>query len=101
MSPKTALKVRLSVMNLYEFAVWGSYLVSLGIFLNKNGLGSDIPWFYTVQGLVSLFMPGLIGIAADRWIPAQNAQPLPSAGRHIHDSGRLAGLFSHLGGHTA
>lgn len=92
MSPKTTLKVRLSVMNLYEFAVWGSYLVSLGIFLNKNGLGSDIPWFYTVQGLVSLFMPGLIGIAADRWIPAQKMLSLC----HL-----LAGIFMILAGWQA
>lgn len=92
MSPKTTLKVRLSVMNFLEFAVWGSYLVSLGIFLNKNGLGSDIPWFYTVQGLVSLFMPGLIGIAADRWIPAQKMLSLC----HL-----LAGIFMILAGWQA
>ncbi|MCM1152636.1 MAG: MFS transporter [Muribaculum sp.] len=58
-------------MNFLEFAVWGSYLISMGMFLGNHGLGDQVFWFYTVQGLVSIFMPALIGIVADRWIPAQ------------------------------
>ena len=65
------LKVRLGALGFLEFAVWGAYLVSLGMFLNSVGLGEYTFWFYTVQGLVSLFMPGLIGVLADRFIPAQ------------------------------
>lgn len=65
------LKVRLSILNFIEFAVWGAYLTSLGNFLASNGLASQIGWFYAVQGIVSLFMPSLVGIIADRWIPAQ------------------------------
>lgn len=65
------VKFRLSLMNFIEFAVWGSYLISLGNFLGNNGFGSQIGWFYSVQGIVSLIMPAVIGIIADRWIPAQ------------------------------
>lgn len=64
-------KARLSVMNFMEFAVWGAYLISMGMFLANNGLGEYVFWFYTVQGLVSIVMPALIGIVADRWVPAQ------------------------------
>ncbi len=67
----SAIKVKLAVMNFLEFAVWGAYLVSLGIYLSGVGLGDKIYWFYTVQGIVSIFMPAIIGIAADRWIQAQ------------------------------
>ena len=63
------LKIRLVAMNFLEFAVWGAYLTSMGAYLAHNGLGTHIGWFYAVQGLVSLFMPALIGIAADRWVP--------------------------------
>ncbi len=70
------LKIRLSALGFLEFAVWGSYLVSLGMFLNSVGLGEYICWFYTVQGLVSLIMPGLIGVIADRFIPAQKMMSL-------------------------
>jgi len=65
------IKARLSLLGFLEFAVWGSYLVSLGLYLNSVGMGAHTFWFYTVQGLVSLLMPGLIGILADRYIPAQ------------------------------
>ncbi len=65
------LKVRLTVMNFLEFAVWGAYLTSMGSYLVNVGLAENIGWFYAVQGLVSIFMPGLMGIVADRWIPAQ------------------------------
>ena len=66
-----SLKLRLSAMNFLEFAVWGSYLTSLGNFLARNGLLDQIGWFYIVQGIVSLFMPSVIGIIADRWVQAQ------------------------------
>lgn len=63
-------------MNFLEFAVWGAYLISMGMYLFDHGLANEIFWFYTVQGLVSIFMPALIGIVADRWIPAQKALSL-------------------------
>lgn len=65
------IKTRLAALGFLEFAVWGSYLVSLGLYLRSVNLGDYIFWFYTVQGLVSLIMPGLIGVIADRFIPAQ------------------------------
>lgn len=58
-------------MNFLEFAVWGAYLTSLGRYLASAGLAEQIGWFYTVQGIVSIFMPALVGIVADRWVPAQ------------------------------
>ncbi len=66
-----SLKTRLSVLNFLEFAVWGSYLVCLGQYLGPHGLGADIAWFYSMQGIVSVFMPAIMGIVADKWIPAQ------------------------------
>ena len=65
------LKVRLAVMNFLEFAVWGSYLTCMGIYLSKIGMGNHIGSFFAMQGVVSIFMPALMGIVADRWIPAQ------------------------------
>lgn len=65
------IKTRLAALNFLEFAVWGAYLTSLGAYLSKIGLATQIAWFYSVQGFVSIFMPALIGIVADRWIQAQ------------------------------
>lgn len=71
-----SLKIRLAALGFLEFAVWGSYLVSLGLFLGSVGLGDYVFWFYTVQGLVSLFMPAMIGMIADRFLPAQKMMSL-------------------------
>ena len=65
------LKVRLALMNFLEFAVWGAYLTSMGRYLGNIGIGPEIGLFYSMQGVVSIFMPALMGIVADRWVPAQ------------------------------
>lgn len=65
------LKVRLALMNFLEFAVWGAYLTSMGRYLGNIGMSTDIGWFYSMQGIVSIFMPALMGIIADRWVQAQ------------------------------
>ena len=58
-------------MNFLQYAAWGAYLTSLGRYLGNAGLGPQIKWFFAMQGIVSIFMPTLMGIVADRWIPAQ------------------------------
>lgn len=65
------IKFRLIVMNFLQFAIWGSYLTSMGNYLFQMGLGEKIGLFYAMQGIVSLFMPAILGIIADRWVPAQ------------------------------
>ncbi|MBQ8721827.1 MAG: MFS transporter [Paludibacteraceae bacterium] len=65
------MKLRLIIMNFLQFAVWGAYLTSMGNYLGNAGLGANIGFFYSIQGVVSIFMPALMGIVADRWIPAQ------------------------------
>ena len=64
-------KVRLSIMNFLEFAVWGAYLTCMGNYLGVAGLGDKISWFYAIQGIVSIFMPTLMGIVADKYIQPQ------------------------------
>lgn len=71
MAATRTLQAKLALMNFLEFGVWGAYLISLGNYLSRIGLSTEIGWFYTVQGIVSLFMPAIVGILADRWIQAQ------------------------------
>lgn len=66
-----SLKFRLIVMNFLQFAVWGAYLTSMSRYLGPAGLGAHIGIFYSVQGIVSIVMPAIMGIIADRWVPAQ------------------------------
>ena len=67
----TSMKLRLIGMSFLQFAVWGAYLISMGTYLFSAGMGDKIGYFYAMQGVVALFMPALMGIVADRWIPAQ------------------------------
>ena len=67
------IKFRLIVMNFLQYAIWGSWLISLGAYLG-GGLdftGLQIGSFFATMGVASLFMPAVMGIIADRWIPAQ------------------------------
>jgi NHS family nucleoside permease-like MFS transporter/NHS family xanthosine MFS transporter len=66
-----AIKFRLIIMNILQWAVWGAYLTSMGSYLASVGLATKIGLFYALQGIVSIFMPTLMGIVADKWIPAQ------------------------------
>ena len=70
------VSLRLILMNFLEFAVWGAYLTSMGSFLAESGFGPQIWLFFATQGFVSIFMPALMGIIADKWIPAQKVLSL-------------------------
>lgn len=65
------IKSRLIIMNFLQFAVWGAYLTCIGQFLGKVGLGDYISWFYIAQGVVSIFMPAIMGIIADKYVQPQ------------------------------
>ena len=85
------IKLRLTVMNFLQFAIWGAYLTSMGRYLGDAGFAEGIGNFYAVQGIVSLFMPALMGIVADRWIPAQRLLGLC----HALAGGLMLALFAY------
>lgn len=70
------IKIRLIVMNILQWAIWGAYLTSMGNYLVQVGLGSKIGLFYAMQGIVSIFMPALMGIVADKWLGAAKSLAL-------------------------
>ena len=86
------MKTRLIGMSALQFGVWGAYLISMGTYLFSAGMGDKIGYFYAMQGVVALFMPTLMGIVADRWIPAQKLL----AGCHL-----LSALFKAAMGYVA
>ncbi len=67
------MKFRLIVMNFLQYAVWGAWLISLGGYLGGSLQfeGIQIGSFFATMGIASLFMPAVMGIIADRWVPAQ------------------------------
>jgi NHS family xanthosine MFS transporter len=67
------IQLRLTVMNFVQFFLWGAWLISFGAYLSKSlgFTGLEIGSIYGTMGVASLFMPGLMGIVADRWINAE------------------------------
>ena len=68
-----SIKYRLIIMNFLQFFVWGSWLISLGgyMFGSLHFDGDQIGRIFATMGIASVFMPGLLGILADRWINAE------------------------------
>ena len=64
---------RLAVMNFLQFFVWGAWLISLGAYLivTLGFTGGQVGSIYATMGIGALFMPGLLGIVADRWLNAE------------------------------
>lgn len=67
------IRLRLTFMNFLQFFIWGSWLISLGNYMGGvlGFSGLQIGSVYTTMGIASLFMPGLMGIIADRWFNAE------------------------------
>jgi MFS transporter, NHS family, xanthosine permease len=64
------IKFRLTLMNFLQFFIWGAWLISLNVYLDKtlHFTGGQIGSIYATMGVASLFMPALLGILADKWI---------------------------------
>ena len=57
-------KIRLTLMNFLQYAVWGAWLISLGAYLGNTLKfdGLQIGSFFATMGIASLFMPAVMGI---------------------------------------
>jgi MFS transporter, NHS family, xanthosine permease len=67
------VKFRLIFMNFLQFFIWGSWLITIGVywFQNKHWSGAEFGVIFSTMGISALFMPALTGIIADRWINAE------------------------------
>lgn len=62
-------KLRLIIMNFFEFFVWGAWMMTLGHygFVEKAWNGAQFGLVFSTMGFASLIMPTLFGIIADKW----------------------------------
>jgi len=70
---KAGVRWQLSLMMFLEFFVWGSWYVTMGIYL-PNTLGSDDPEIslaYSTQAWGAILAPFIIGLIADRFFNAE------------------------------
>lgn len=81
-----SIKLRLTLLNFLQFFIWGSWLIYMGGYMiNSLGFtGMQVGSVYATMGIASLFMPGVMGIIADKWVNAE---------RLLGISHLLGGLF--------
>ena len=70
MDSKTYL--RLSLMMLLQFFVWGAWFVTLGTHLGNIGFtGSQIGYAYLMNNIAAIISPFFVGMIADRYFASQ------------------------------
>ncbi len=64
------IKLRLILMNFFQFFVWGAWLITIGTycFNAKGWTGAQFGAIFSTLAIASIFMPALTGIIADKWI---------------------------------
>lgn len=67
------LKFRLTVMSFLQFMIWGSWLITIGVywFETKQWGGTEFGAVFSTLGIASIFMPAIFGIVADKWVNAE------------------------------
>ena len=67
------IKLRLIIMNFLQFFVWGSWLISIGVYLGGtlHFTGIQIGSVFLTLGIASCIMPAVMGIIADKWVNAE------------------------------
>jgi nucleoside transporter len=58
---------KLSVMMFLQYFIWGSWYVTVGIYMGANGMADVTYWAYTVGPLAAILSPFFLGLIADRY----------------------------------
>ncbi len=68
-----SIKFRLTILNFFEFFVFGAWLISLGGYLGGtlHFSGAQIGKIFMTLGIGSTIMPAIVGIIADKYVNAQ------------------------------
>lgn len=67
------IKFRLTILNFFQFFVWGAWLITIANFWfgTKQWEGTQFGLVFSTMGIASIFIPTLTGIIADKWINAE------------------------------
>lgn len=83
-----ALGLRLSVMMLLQFIVFGSWFATLGLVLARHGLDAIIGTAYLLSAVAAILSPLLLGALGDRFLRPRTVLALA----HLAGAGLMLGL---------
>ena len=65
------LKLQLKILSFLQFCLWGSWLTTLGsyMFVTLKFDGASIGAVYSSLGIAAVFMPALLGIVRNGYMP--------------------------------
>lgn len=89
---KARIRIQLSAMMFLEFFIWGSWFVTLGTYLGQS-LGTndtEVSTAFMTQAWGAIIAPFIVGLIADRFIPAQRLLGII----HILGAGLMLGMWS-------
>ncbi len=66
-----SIKLRLSIMMFLQYAIWGSWYVTVGNYMSAIGMSSTIHWAYTVSPIAAIISPFFLGMVADRFFATE------------------------------
>lgn len=66
------IRYRLKIMLFMQYFIWGCWLITLGAYMMRslNFSGAEVGIVYSSKGIAAILMPGIIGIIADKYVPA-------------------------------
>lgn len=66
------IRIKLKVIMFLQYFTWGCWLITFGAYMinELHFTGVEVGSVYGTMGIASLIMPSLLGIIADRWVPA-------------------------------
>ncbi len=62
---------RLSAMMFLQFFVWGGWYVTVGNYMDANGMSDKIAWAYSLCPIAAIISPFFLGMVADRFFATE------------------------------
>lgn len=66
-----AVFAQLSIMMFLQFFLWGAWYVTMGPYMNSNGMSDSIATAYTVGPIAAIVSPFFLGMVADRFFASE------------------------------
>jgi NHS family xanthosine MFS transporter len=69
----STIKIQLTALSFLQYFVWGAWLITVGKYctITMKWSFTEFGAIFTTMGISSVFMPGFMGIVADKWLNAE------------------------------